>query len=102
MQPTLGRQTKPADSTIPPMLGGDPRDFQLRHGREDTGLGADLSREIETRVERLLTAAQVAQVLGIRPKAVYELDIPRVELSPRRYRWRLSDLNAWIEARRRA
>lgn len=63
--------------------------------------GGASARPGSTADDPLLTAAQVAAILGIRTKAVYELDIPRVELSPRRYRWRLSDLNAWIDARRK-
>jgi predicted DNA-binding transcriptional regulator AlpA len=47
----------------------------------------------------LLTAAEVGRLLTIRTKAVYTLDIPRVKLSTRRYRWRLSDVLTYIERR---
>ena len=50
-------------------------------------------------LEPLLTAADVARVLGVRPKRVYELGIPAVKLSARSLRWRPSQLAAWIEGR---
>ena len=51
------------------------------------------------RIEPLLTAAEVARVLGVRPKRVYELGIPAVRLSERSLRWRPSQLEAWISSR---
>lgn len=51
-------------------------------------------------LEPLLTAAEVAKVLGVRPKRVYELGIPAVRLSVKTLRWRLSDLEAWLDQRR--
>jgi predicted DNA-binding transcriptional regulator AlpA len=53
----------------------------------------------ELEVEKLLTAAQVAKVLGVRPKRVYELGIPAVKLSERALRWKPSQLAAWIQER---
>jgi predicted DNA-binding transcriptional regulator AlpA len=53
-------------------------------------------------LEPLLTAEQVAQILGVRPKRVYELTIPRVCLSERAFRWRRSAVLRWIEERERA
>jgi predicted DNA-binding transcriptional regulator AlpA len=50
-------------------------------------------------IEPLLTAADVAKVLGVRPKRVYELGIPAVKLSERSLRWRPSQLAAWIQQR---
>jgi predicted DNA-binding transcriptional regulator AlpA len=50
--------------------------------------------------DRLLTAVQVAEPLGVRPKRVYELDIPGVRLSTRCIRWRLSDVDRWIDRHR--
>jgi len=50
-------------------------------------------------LEPLLTAAQVAKVLGVRPKRVYELAIPAVKLSERALRWRPSQLATWIQER---
>lgn len=51
--------------------------------------------------DRLLTATEVATILGVRPKRVYELDVPYVQLSVRAKRWRRTDLEAWIAAHRR-
>jgi predicted DNA-binding transcriptional regulator AlpA len=53
-------------------------------------------------LEPLLTAADVAKVLGVRPKRVYELAIPAVKLSERSLRWRPSQLAAWIHERESA
>ena len=53
-------------------------------------------------LEPLLTAADVAEVLGVRPKRVYELGIPAVKLSDRALRWRPSQLAAWIHERESA
>lgn len=50
--------------------------------------------------ERLLTATEVAAILGVRPKRVYELGIPCVRLSARSLRWERSALARWIEGRR--
>lgn len=49
---------------------------------------------------RLLTALEVAGILRIPAKKVYELAIPRVALSKRRIRWAESDVLAYIERRR--
>ncbi len=49
---------------------------------------------------RLLTAAEVAAILRIAAKKVYELPIPRVALSPKRIRWREDDVFAFIDRRR--
>lgn len=50
----------------------------------------------------LLTAQQVAQVLGVGRKRVYELGIPAVHISRKSLRWRRVDLEMWIETRRGA
>jgi predicted DNA-binding transcriptional regulator AlpA len=50
-------------------------------------------------IEPLLTAEQVAAILGVRPKRVYELGIPGVRLSVHCVRWRRADLSAWIASR---
>lgn len=50
----------------------------------------------------LLTAVEVAAILGVRAKRVYELGIPAVRISPRTLRWQRSDLLAWIAKRRTA
>ena len=48
---------------------------------------------------QLLTAKEVAEMLAVRVKRVYELDIPFVQLSARSIRWRSVDVLAWIERR---
>jgi predicted DNA-binding transcriptional regulator AlpA len=50
-------------------------------------------------LEPLLTAAEVARILSVRPKRVYELGIPAVKLSERSLRWRPSQLAAWLQQR---
>ena len=50
-------------------------------------------------LEPLLTAAEVAQVLGVRPKRVYELGIPAVRLSEKTLRWRRSAVQTWLDER---
>ncbi len=50
--------------------------------------------------ERLLRAIDVAAILGVPTKRVYELGIPAVRLSSRCLRWRRSDLERWLDGRR--
>lgn len=50
-------------------------------------------------LEPLLTAAEVARLLGVRPKRVYELGIPAVRLSEKTLRWRRSAVLSWLESR---
>ncbi len=50
----------------------------------------------------LLTADEVAHILGVGFKRVYELPIPRIHLSARSLRWRRADVAAWLESRRTA
>lgn len=50
-------------------------------------------------VESLLTQAEVAALLAIRPRAVTRLGIPAVRLGHRTIRYRRSDLEAFIAAR---
>ncbi len=49
--------------------------------------------------ESLLTAAEVARILGVRTKRVYELGIPAVRLSEKCLRWRRAVLQIWIDQR---
>lgn len=51
-------------------------------------------------IEALLTAQEVAEILGVRPKRVYELGIPSVRISQRGIRWQPSDVQRWIQQRR--
>jgi predicted DNA-binding transcriptional regulator AlpA len=50
--------------------------------------------------DRLLTADEVARVLGVHRKRVYALPLPRIMLSEKCVRYRWSDLVAWLESRR--
>jgi len=50
-------------------------------------------------VEPLLTAGDVGTLLKLPAKSVYELPIPRVQLGPRRIRWRPVDVRAFIARR---
>ncbi len=52
-----------------------------------------------TVTEPLLTVKEVARILSVPVKRVYELDIPAVRLSTRSLRWRMSDVQQWIERR---
>jgi excisionase family DNA binding protein len=49
--------------------------------------------------EPLLSVKEVARMLNVPYKRVYELGIPAVRLSARALRWRLSDVQQWIERR---
>jgi predicted DNA-binding transcriptional regulator AlpA len=49
--------------------------------------------------EPLLTAAEVARILSVRPKRVYELGIPAVRISAKALRWRPSQVTEWIRSR---
>jgi len=53
-----------------------------------------------TSEERLLRAVDVATILSVPAKRVYELGIPAVRLSPRCLRWRRVDINRWLDERR--
>lgn len=52
--------------------------------------------------ERLLTAREVAAIVGVSPKRIYELGIPAVHISDRSLRWRPSTVAAWIASREAA
>ena len=49
--------------------------------------------------EPLLTAADVARLLRVPMKSVYELPIPRIRLGRRRIRWRPSDVHEFVNRR---
>ncbi len=51
-------------------------------------------------LEPLLTAEEVAGILGVRTKRVYELGIPCLRLSARSIRYRPAAVAAWLESRR--
>ncbi len=54
-------------------------------------------------IEPLLTAAEVGRLLAIPTKRVYEVvGHLAIQLAPHTLRWRLSDIAALIESRRRS
>jgi len=53
-------------------------------------------------LDELLDAREVAALLKVRLKRVYELGIPTVRVGPRTLRWRRRDLEAWLSHRREA
>ena len=59
------------------------------------------SQGVDSVIEPLLTAKQVAAILGVNSKRVYELAIPCVRVSARALRYRPSDLAEFIQRRRR-
>ena len=71
-----------------------------------TGTDNDREQEFETQenaisFNQLLTAKEVAVILGVRSKRVYELGIPTVRLSERSIRWRPETVERWIRERER-
>jgi hypothetical protein len=72
---------------------GAPKEPRLRLDRPSTTASA---------IEPLLTAAAVGRLLAIPTKRVYEVvGHLAVQLAPHTLRWRLSDIMALIEERRR-
>lgn len=49
--------------------------------------------------EPLLSAKDVAAILGVRRSRVYELSIPRVRVSRKCLRWRPRDVREFLERR---
>jgi len=71
--------------------------------RKDLGLRLDRASTTASAVEPLLTAAEVGRLLAIPTKRVYEVvGHLAVQLAPHTLRWRLSDIMALIEDRRRS
>jgi predicted DNA-binding transcriptional regulator AlpA len=60
-----------------------------------------LSLDERCEVQSLLTAREVAALLKVGPKRVYELNIPFVQLSARCKRWQLREVQSWIETHSR-
>ncbi len=70
--------------------------------RKDYGLRLERAPATESTVEPLLTAAEVGRLLAIPTKRVYEVvGHLAIQLAPHTLRWRLSDIAALIEERRR-
>ncbi len=71
--------------------------------RKDHGLRLESSSATVGAIEPLLTAAEVGRLLAIPTKRVYEVvGNLAIQLAPHTLRWRLSDIMALIEARRRS
>ncbi len=75
--------------------------LRLSHDRtREAGAGLLVPATItDPPIEPLLTAGDVACILGVRPKRVYELGIPAVRLSQKTLRWRRSAVQAWLDQR---
>jgi predicted DNA-binding transcriptional regulator AlpA len=71
--------------------GGTAKVLELTQRRPD--------RRSDPAIEPLLTAVEVARILGVRPKRVYELGIPAVRISEKALRWRRSAVQGWLDAR---
>ena len=61
---------------------------------------------IDPSTERLLTVAQVGELTGLSRAAIYvemkERELPRpVRVGSKSVRWRLSELVAWMESRKK-
>ena len=70
--------------------------------RNDRGLRLERSSATTDAIEPLLTAAEVGRLLAIPTKRVYEVvGHLAIQLAPHTLRWRLSDIAALIEERRR-
>jgi predicted DNA-binding transcriptional regulator AlpA len=80
---------------------GDAEDALSQASSRRVHLGAGVSDE-PTVVHELLDAREVAALLKVRSKRVYELGIPSVRVGPRTLRWRVSDVEAWLIERRSA
>jgi len=71
--------------------------------RRDPGLRLDRGSTTASAVEPLLTAAEVGRLLAIPTKRVYDVvGHLAVQLAPHTLRWRMSDIAALIEERRRS
>ena len=81
--------------------GGTPRERLEPADGADGSHNRRLTRqELATNADPLLTASEVGTLLRVPPKAVYGLAIPKIAISPRRYRWRRSDVITFLENRR--
>lgn len=49
--------------------------------------------------DQLLTAKELAPLLRVRVKRVYELNLPTVRLTSRSIRYRVRDVQAWLAKR---
>lgn len=53
----------------------------------------------DSATDQLLTASEVATILRVRPKEVYDLPLPAVRLSARRLRWTRSTVEQFVANR---
>jgi predicted DNA-binding transcriptional regulator AlpA len=68
------------------------------HTEPDAGEGRPIEPAPVLLVAPLLTAAEVAAIVGVTPKRVYELGIPAVRISERSLRWRPAAVSSWIQS----
>ena len=61
--------------------------------------GAAVAGAESSAAEPLLTVKDMARLLSVPVKRVYELGIPAVRFLTRSLRWRRSDVQQWIERR---
>lgn len=59
-----------------------------------------LAVQLERDPHRLLTARELGEQLSLAPKKVYELPIPKVQLSEGRTRWMQKDVDDFVNSRR--
>ena len=70
--------------------------------RKDRGLRLEREQGPVSTIEPLLTAAEVGRLLAVPTKRVYDVvGHLAVQLAPHTLRWRLSDIMALIDERRR-
>jgi predicted DNA-binding transcriptional regulator AlpA len=96
------RDTAPKGSQLPDQSSALPSDDlgrRIKRARwAPPAIAAGTTRAASE--ERLLRAVDVAAILSVPTKRVYELGIPAVRLSRRCLRWRPADIERWLEGRR--
>lgn len=96
-----GRDTVPIGSQLPEQTSALPSNDLGRGITRTRGAPPAISAGtmLAASEERLLRAVDVAAVLSVPTKRVYELGIPAVRLSRRCLRWRRADVERWLEGR---
>jgi predicted DNA-binding transcriptional regulator AlpA len=105
-----GRQASGAAGRDPAPMGSQLPEQSSALPSDDLGRGITRARWAPPAIatgtmraaseERLLRAVDVAAILSVPTKRVYELGIPAVRLSRRCLRWRRADVEHWLEGRR--
>ena len=84
------------------LTGGQVSPESQRHLRHGAYESEDSRAHQDTMHDELLGAAEVAAILKVRVKRVYELGIPALRVGRRTLRWRRSDLEKWLASRQEA